>query len=114
MADGLQHELSYLWSNGNESALSLPEPVTRLVDGIAATLTQEEELLLIWKGHRITYGTIAEWLGDKRSAVAQRIWRLTRRVKEASEQIIAPFSEEDREVIRRFLHGEEEDKSEKS
>ena len=106
VADGLANELSYMWSNsGNESAVSLPEPVIRLVDGIAATLSEEEELLLIWKGHRITYSTIALWLGETRSAVAQRIWRLTRRVSHATEQIVAPFSEEDREVIRRFLHG---------
>lgn len=106
VADGLKHELSYMWSGGNESAVLLPEPVIRLVDGIAATLSEEEELLLIWKGHRITYSTIALWLGETRSAVAQRIWRLTKRVTGATEQMIAPFSEEDREVIRRFLHGE--------
>ena len=111
VADGLANEMSCVWSN--ESAVSLPEPVVRLIDGITATLTEEEELLLIWKGHRITYSTIAGWLGEKRAAVAQRIWRLTKRVSAATEQILAPFSEEDREVVRHFLYGEEEDKSEK-
>jgi DNA-directed RNA polymerase specialized sigma24 family protein len=115
VTDGLTQELTYLWSgSGSDVAITLPEPVVRLVDSISATLTEEEELLLIWKGHRITYSTIAEWLGEKRATVAQRIWRLTRRVSASTEQIIAPFSEEDRDVIRRFLHSREEDKSEKS
>jgi len=112
LADGLLRELSYMWSaDEDNAALTLPEPIIRLVDGISATLTEDEELLLIWKGHRITYSTIAEWLGEKRSAVAQRIWRLTKRVNAETEQIVAPFSEEDRKTIQRFLHGKDtEDK----
>lgn len=92
----------------------LPEPVMRLVDGISATLSDEEELLLVWKGHRISYSTIAEWLGESRSAVAQRIWRLTKRLVGVTETIVASFNEDDRELIRHFLHDQEERKSEES
>jgi hypothetical protein len=62
----------------------------------------------------VPYSTIAEWLGETRSAVAQRIWRLTKRVSEAAEQIIAPFSSADQEAVRRFLHVRKEDRNETS
>lgn len=91
------------------TAASLPEPVARLIDRLSDILTEQEELLLIWKGHRITYSTIAEWLGENRNTVAQRTWRLTKRVSTEAEAIIASFSEQERDVIWRFLHGEEED-----
>jgi len=97
-----------------EAANSLPEPVLRLLDRLTTSLTADEELLLVWKGHHVPYSTIAEWLGETRSAVAQRIWRLTKRVSEAAEQIIAPFSSADQEAVRRFLHVRKEDRNETS
>jgi DNA-directed RNA polymerase specialized sigma24 family protein len=113
VSDEMTQELSSITSAGSgEGSQRLPDPVMRLVDEIVGTLTEEEELLLIWKGHRITYSTIAEWLGESRSAVAQRIWRLTRRLMGVTEHVLASFSTEDRETIRRFLGGEEENQSE--
>jgi len=115
MAEILGEELTWLWDARDDTAAGqLPEPVARLVDRIVEMLSDEEELLLVWKGYRITYGTIAEWLGESRAAVAQRIWRLTRRVSEASEQILAQFTEAEREIVRYFLHGPEEKKDGKS
>lgn len=113
----VSEELAYetVWitrASGDETEQRLPEAVSRLVDRIGATLSDEEELLLVWKGHRITYGTIAEWLGESRSAVAQRVWRLTRRLMGVTEQILASFNDDDREIIRRFLDGGEEKKGE--
>lgn len=92
---------------------TLPEPVMRLIDSISESLSDEEELLLVWKGHRITYSTIAEWLGESRSAVAQRVWRLTRRLIGVTENILASFNDDDREIIRHFLHREEERNNER-
>lgn len=113
VAEELSHELpSSGRQGGDEAHHPLPPAVMRLVDGIVATLSDEEELLLIWKGHRITYGTIAEWIGESRSAVAQRIWRLTKRLIGVTEQILASFNAADRETIRRFLDGGEEEKGE--
>lgn len=96
--------------SGQEVEQALPHAVMHLVDRIGATLSTEEELLLIWKGHRITYGTIAEWLGESRSAVAQRVWRLTKRLTGVTEEILASLDADDRETIRRFLDGGEEKK----
>ena len=113
VSDEMAQELSSITSeSGGENEQRLPDAVSRLVDGIVATLSEEEELLLIWKGHRITYGTIAEWLGESRSAVAQRIWRLTRRLMGVTEQILASFNADDRETIRRFLDGGEDNQNE--
>ena len=110
LADRLAQELpGEATQSANEPAATLPEPVARLTDRLSRILTEQEELLLIWKGHRITYSTIAEWLGESRNTVAQRTWRLTKRVSTEAEVIIASFSEEERDVIWRFLHGEEED-----
>ena len=107
VSDEMALELPSITSeSGVEDEQRLPDAVSRLVDGIVETLSEEEELLLVWKGHRITYGTIAEWLGESRSAVAQRIWRLTRRLTGVAEQILASFNAEDRETVRRFLGGD--------
>ena len=107
ISDGIALEIPSITSTpGETDDQKLPDAVSRLVDGIVETLSEEEELLLIWKGHRIAYGTIAEWLGESRSAVAQRIWRLTRRLSGVAEQILASFNAEDRETVRCFLDGE--------
>lgn len=110
MSDELARELSSISSGNGDVVPPLPPAVRRLVDALAATLSEEEELLLVWKGHRITYGTIAEWLGESRSAVAQRIWRLTRRMTETTERIIESLDVRDRETIRRFIDSGEENR----
>lgn len=109
VTDDIAHEMSSVTNQGAaEEEQQLPNAVIRLVDEIVATLSEEEELLLVWKGHRITYGTIADWLGESRNTVAQRVWRLTKRLSRVTEQILATFSSADRDVVRRFLDGEEE------
>lgn len=109
LSDHFAHEMPSATSeSGEEAEQRLPDAVMRLLDGIVATLSEQEELLLVWKGHRITYGTMAEWLGESRSAVAQRIWRLTRRVSGVTDNIVASLSTDDRETIRRFLDGVED------
>ncbi|HEX2721598.1 MAG TPA: hypothetical protein VHM24_01670 [Gemmatimonadaceae bacterium] len=90
----------------------LPEAVVHLSEAIVATLSEEEELLLVWKGHRITHGTMAEWLGLSRDAVGQRLWRLKQRLLIVTEGILASMNADDRAIIRRFLDGGEEHRGE--
>jgi hypothetical protein len=81
----------------------LPPVLERLVAMLEQAVSVDERELLSWVGRRVSYSTIAEWLGITRSAAVKRVTRLRARLVEAAMRFGGSLEREDRAELVRFL-----------
>jgi hypothetical protein len=77
--------------------------VDRLASVLDATLTPNERQLLGWVSSYVPQRQIAEWLGIKHMAAAQRIHRLCIRLREETRRFEQTLDDMERAELRRFL-----------
>jgi DNA-directed RNA polymerase specialized sigma24 family protein len=87
--------------------LKVSEPLMKLAEALAAEMSDEEEALLEWKRRKLGYTQAAIWLGVKRDTVAHRTLRLIARLQKQAHQFLESLSDEEIQVIRRFLSRED-------
>jgi len=86
--------------------VKIPEPLMKLAEALAAEISEEDESLLEWKRRKLGYTQAAIWLGVKRDTVAHRTLRLTARLQKAAQGFLESLSDEEIQVIRRFVNRE--------
>lgn len=79
------------------------EPVRRLARALRRSLTESERHLLLWANRGVPTRVMAEWLGENRSAVKVRIWRLRRRLWKLAQEFGIGLSDAQRTDMDRFL-----------
>jgi hypothetical protein len=77
--------------------------VDRLARALDAQLSPNERQLLGWVSSYVPQRQIAEWLGIKHMAAAQRIHRLCVRLREETRRFEETLDDVDRAELRRFL-----------
>jgi DNA-directed RNA polymerase specialized sigma24 family protein len=82
------------------------EPLMKLAEALASEISEEDEALLEWKRRKLGYTQAAIWLGVKRDTVAHRTLRLTARLQRAAQGFLESLSDEEIEVVRRFVSGQ--------
>ncbi|HJU66173.1 MAG TPA: hypothetical protein VJ596_10875 [Gemmatimonadaceae bacterium] len=91
----------------SRNALRDPASTSSVVDRLAhvldAQLTPNERQLLAWVSSYVPQRQIAEWLGIKHMAAAQRIHRLCVRLREEARRFEESLDDVERAELRRFL-----------
>ncbi|HKO14600.1 MAG TPA: hypothetical protein VJU87_00075 [Gemmatimonadaceae bacterium] len=82
---------------------TLSPVLERLVSAFEEGITEEERLLLHWLSRQMSYTTIADWLGSKRSTVSTRAERLKVRLREAAMRFGSELDRAERLELARFL-----------
>ena len=97
-------EASVRFSHGPAwDAEPISPALVRLVAVFDKAFTESERRLLSWVGQRVSYTTIAEWLGENRSTVVKRVTRIRSRIRLASLAYAKSASPEDRCELLRFF-----------
>ncbi|MGQ0715172.1 MAG: RNA polymerase sigma factor, partial [Gemmatimonadaceae bacterium] len=86
---------------GDEGQAEFSEPVRRLALALRRELTDAERQLLVWANRGVPTRLIAEWLGDNRSAVKVRIWRLRQRLWRMAQEFGIGLSDAQRTELDR-------------
>jgi len=83
--------------------LALPAAIARLAAVLAADLTDEERLLLLWERDRVPKPLIARWIGASYEATKQRIRRLRLRLWDTARRHASQTTGAERREVLRFL-----------
>jgi hypothetical protein len=77
--------------------------LARLAAMFSRELTDDDMLLLTWRGAGVPHRQVAAWLGITYDAAAKRLARLSRRLREIARSSVQRFPPDERVEIERFL-----------
>jgi DNA-directed RNA polymerase specialized sigma24 family protein len=89
-------------SAGTDSAAA-SSAMARLVEIFRAELSEDDVLLLTWRGAGVPHRQVAAWLGVSYDAAAKRVARLSQRLRAIASSCVERFPVEERPEVERFL-----------